>query len=165
MRLVRAAQLPRLERQPPLESRGALWVEVDAGDVALQVVNTHLSLYPSERVLQVDALLGPEWLGGVPAGQGAVLCGDFNALPCFPVCLRMTRRLRDVQAGHRGYRPRGTYGRFRIGRIDHIFVDPALEVEHVEVPDDGLARVASDHLPLIVDLRAPPGPGVSPKES
>ena len=39
---------------------------------------------------------------------------------------------------------------------DHVFADPALEVLHVEVPGDELARVASDHLPLVVDLRLPP---------
>jgi endonuclease/exonuclease/phosphatase family metal-dependent hydrolase len=119
----------------------------------LQVVNTHLSLHPAERSLQVDALLGPDWLGAIQPDGGTVLCGDFNALGWFPVCRRITRSLRDVQVGRHGYRPRSTWpGRFSVGRIDHVFVDPAIEVRHVEVPDDALARVASDHLPLIVDL-------------
>ena len=152
MRLVRAGALPSLPSRP-LEPRGALWVEITSGPVRLQVVNTHLSLHPAERSLQVDALLGPDWLGAIQPDGGTVLCGDFNALGWFPVCRRITRSLRDVQVGRHGYRPRSTWpGRFSVGRIDHVFVDPAIEVRHVEVPDDALARVASDHLPLIVDL-------------
>lgn len=151
--MVRAGRLPGLPRQPPLEPRGAIWVEIGSGATTLQVVNTHLSLHPLERGLQVDALLGPGWVGGIPPGQPTVLCGDFNALGWFPVCRRITRRLRDAQVGRPGYRPRNTFGgRFPLGRIDHVFVDPALEIHHVEVADDTLARVASDHLPVIVDL-------------
>src|SRR5205823_8657116 len=81
MRVVRAAALPGLGRVG-LEPRGALWVEVETDGSTMQVVNTHLSLHPTERGLQVNALLGPEWLGAVGAGQ-AVLCGDFNALSWF----------------------------------------------------------------------------------
>lgn len=154
MRLVRAGRLPTHPRRPDLEPRGALWVEVGEGPAALQVVNTHLGLSPKERAAQIDALLGPEWTGGMAAGAGAVLCGDFNALAWFPVCRRITARMRDVQMGRVGHRPRNTYwGRFPLWRIDHVFVDPALAVRHVEVPDDALTRVASDHLPVIVDLQ------------
>jgi endonuclease/exonuclease/phosphatase family metal-dependent hydrolase len=40
-------------------------------------------------------------------------------------------------------------------RIDHLFVSAGLEVTHVEVAGDELARVASDHRPLIADVRLP----------
>lgn len=152
LRVVRAGALPRRPRRRPLEPRGALWVEIGAQASTLQVVNTHLSLDPVERGMQVDALLGPEWLGGIPAGE-AVLCGDFNALPWFPVCRRITRRLRDAQSNRPGHQPRPTWpGGRRWGRIDHVFVDPAISVAGVAVADDVMARVASDHVPLIVDL-------------
>jgi endonuclease/exonuclease/phosphatase family metal-dependent hydrolase len=156
LRLVKAAPLPRLAA---LEPRGALWVELDLGGRPLQLLNTHLSLHPVERGRQVAALLGPAWLGHPRAAHGVVLCGDLNALPWFPVCRRLARRLRDCQVG-RDDPPRSTFGgRWSLGRIDHVFADPGLEVLHVEVPGDDLARVASDHLPLVVDLRLPPGAG------
>jgi len=152
MRVVRTGPLPRLPHRPPLEPRGALWAEVGTGAGKLQVINTHLSLHPLERRLQVRALLGAEWLGAIEPVAGAVLCGDFNALGWFPVCRRIAGRLRDVQVGRRE-RPRGTWsGRLALGRIDHVFVDHSLEVAGVDVPRDALAAVASDHLPLIVDL-------------
>jgi endonuclease/exonuclease/phosphatase family metal-dependent hydrolase len=40
-------------------------------------------------------------------------------------------------------------------RIDHIFISPGLEVSGIEVPHSELARVASDHLPLIAEIRLP----------
>jgi endonuclease/exonuclease/phosphatase family metal-dependent hydrolase len=154
MREVRSAMLPALSRRG-LEPRGALWVEVDVGGGhRLQVINTHLSLHPKERRLQVDALLGPEWLGDPRSGRDVLLCGDFNAMAWFPTCRSIATRLRDSQVGSRDRRPSSTwFGRFPMARIDHVFVDPHLEVTHVEVPDDEWARVASDHRPLVVDVR------------
>jgi len=37
-------------------------------------------------------------------------------------------------------------------RIDHIFVSPDIVVEDVFTPFDPLTRVASDHLPLVMDF-------------
>jgi endonuclease/exonuclease/phosphatase family metal-dependent hydrolase len=154
LRLVKAGPLPRLAA---LEPRGALWVELDVGGRPLQLLNTHLSLHPVERGRQVAALLGPDWLGDPRAARDVVLCGDLNALPWFPSCRRLARRLRDCQVG-REDPPRRTFGgRWPLGRIDHVFADPGLDVLHVEVPSDALAQVASDHLPLVVDVRLPGG--------
>ena len=157
LRLVRAGALPGLG----LEPRGAIWVEVDVPDGdgatrAVQLINTHFSLHPQERAIAADALLGPDWLGHPSAQHDIVLCGDFNALSWFPSFRRLSRRLADVQTGLDGHRPRRTwFGRFPIGRIDHILVDPNWTVVHVEVPDDTLARIASDHRPLFVDIKPP----------
>ena len=37
-------------------------------------------------------------------------------------------------------------------RIDHCFVSPEIEIRAVSAPFSPLARIASDHLPLIVDF-------------
>ncbi len=154
MRLVKAGPLPALRHRPPLEPRGALWVELETAAGPVQLVNTHLSLHPLERRLEVEALLGAEWLGSIDPGQPTVLCGDFNAMGWFPSCRRLRRRLHDAQVVKVGHRPRATWaGRMPIGRIDHVFVDPSIEVRHVEVPAHSLAKVASDHFPLLADLR------------
>jgi endonuclease/exonuclease/phosphatase family metal-dependent hydrolase len=42
-----------------------------------------------------------------------------------------------------------------VRRIDHIFVSPTIEVVHAEARRTPLARIASDHLPLVADLRLP----------
>ena len=157
LRLVRAGGLPGIG----LEPRGAIWVEADVPDrdgalQCVQLINTHFSLHPRERAMAADALLGPEWLGHPQARHDIVLCGDFNALSWFPSLRRLTGRLADAQTGLDGHRPQRTwFGRFPIGRIDHVLVDPEWRVLRVDVPADTLARVASDHRPLVVDL-APP---------
>ncbi len=170
IRRVRAGALPGIG----LEPRGAIWVEVEVpglpdGSPVVQLFNTHLSLHPRERALAAEALLGPLWLGDPAARHGTVLCGDFNALPWFPSLRRFRRRLVDAQASLDGHRPRSTwFGRFPLGRIDHVLVDPSWSVLRVEVPDDTLARVASDHRPVVVDIvpRVPlprPTPGQAPE--
>lgn len=167
LRVVRSGILPGIG----LEPRGALWVEIDVPDDVggthpLQVIVTHLSLHPRERILAARALAGPEWLGA--AGDDVVLCGDLNALSWFPSCAVLRRRLVDAQRGLDGHRPQRTwFGRFPLGRIDHVLVDPAWTVLDVQVPDDVLARVASDHRPLVVDAAprwavSPPAPAEVP---
>ena len=50
-------------------------------------------------------------------------------------------------------RPRRTWpALLPLFRLDHVFVSGDLEVQSFEVPSDNLTRVASDHLPVVVDL-------------
>lgn len=155
MRLVKTGILPGLEgrwREP----RGALWVAIDVGGVEVHVINTHLSLTERNRRLQIAKLLGPEWLSHPDRTGPAILCGDFNALPSSEVCRAIRRQLKDAQFELAGHRARGTFfGRFAAIRIDHVFIDSVFEVADVEVPNTTLTRVASDHLPLIAELRMP----------
>jgi endonuclease/exonuclease/phosphatase family metal-dependent hydrolase len=37
-------------------------------------------------------------------------------------------------------------------RIDHIFIDKSIAPLAIYTPDNALARVASDHLPLVMDI-------------
>ena len=158
MRLVKAGALPGLPDKPRIEPRGALWVAIELNGIEYQVLNTHLGLLPRERRVQAEALLGSDWLGHPECRGPVVLCGDFNALPSSPVCRRLRTCLHDAQIELDNHRPRRTfYGRFPMARIDHVFVDPATAVLDIEVPDTELARVASDHLPLIAELRFPAG--------
>ncbi len=156
MRLVRAGPLPVLSGVAHLEPRGALWVAVEVAGREVQIINTHLGLIPRERRLQVEALLGPDWLGHPECASPVVLCGDLNAIPSSPVCRRLGERLRDSQKELEAHRPMKTfYGRYPTARIDHVFADPEIEVLSVAVPSSQLTRIASDHLPLVVDLRIP----------
>lgn len=151
MRLVRAGSLPGM---PNREPRGALWVVIELGGGAeISVLNTHLGLTAGERRAQTQALLGPDWLGDPRCRDPVVLCGDLNAMPSSLVCRMLRTRLRDVQLEHETHRPRATFfTRFPMARIDYVFVSPGVGIRDIDVPGGALARVASDHLPLIVDL-------------
>ncbi|MDO8860579.1 endonuclease/exonuclease/phosphatase family protein [Haliea sp. E1-2-M8] len=152
-RLIKAGALPGLADRASLEPRGALWVALELDGVEVQFINTHLGLHPRERMAQVQALLGNEWLAHEQCLGPVILCGDFNALPSSPVCRQISGRLVDAQAQAPG-QPRGTFsGRFPAVRIDHIFVSAELEVTGIEVPASALARAASDHLPLLAEIR------------
>ncbi len=155
LRVVRAAALPTLENvRAPLEPRGALWVAIEGPQGEVQVLTTHLGLRRRERRAQVLALLDSDWLGHPACTEPLVLLGDFNALPSSEVYRLLTRRLRDAQTALAGHKPRGTWcGRVPWGRIDHVFLGGPWDVERVEVSRSLLARIASDHLPLVVDLR------------
>ena len=156
MKLVHAGPLPTIPDRPDIESRGALWTSIDVGDHEIQLFNTHFGLRRQERLIQVNALMGKEWLGHPDCRNPVIVCGDFNALPRSKVCRKIRRRFRDAQVLLDDHRPQRTFfGRYPVGRIDHVFVSPEITVHSIEVPRTALTLTASDHLPLIVELSIP----------
>ena len=154
LRPVRAGTLPGDDLRAGLEPRNVIWVaiEMDGGEV--QLLNTHLGLLSKERLRQVETLLGPEWLTHPECRNPVIVCGDFNAWPGSRPYRRLRTRLRDAQQSLSGHRPKGTWlSPFPFRRIDHVFLSPGLEVAGIQVPANHLARIASDHLPLVVDLQ------------
>jgi endonuclease/exonuclease/phosphatase family metal-dependent hydrolase len=170
LRVIHAGPLPGVRCPPPTpseltagshimrllknihEPRGALWVAITVGDREVQLVNTHLGLRRGERLIQVNALLSSEWLGHPDCRSPVIFCGDFNAQPGSKVCRRIRQHFHDAQLLLNDHRPQRTFfGRFPVGRIDHVFVSPEITVLGVEVPRTSLTRIASDHLPLIVE--------------
>ena len=136
------------------EPRGALWVGIDFHGTAVQILNTHLGLSKGERARQIEALLGPGWIGHPDCTGPRILVGDFNALPGSKEIRSVTEVLADAQVKLPGHKPKGTFfSRLPKARIDYVFVDPDITVRDVHVPSSELTRLASDHLPLIVDLR------------
>jgi endonuclease/exonuclease/phosphatase family metal-dependent hydrolase len=157
MRLIKAGALPSPVTGRFVEPRGALWVALDIGGRTIHVVNTHLGLTAGEKQMQIEVLLGPEWIGGNGHAEPFVFCGDFNSSPRSRIWRLCTQRLRDAQTEATSHVPRGTwFGHIPFARIDHVFVSPEIEVLRVDVGDDHLARAASDHRPLFVELRIGP---------
>ncbi|ARO33964.1 endonuclease/exonuclease/phosphatase family protein (plasmid) [Rhizobium sp. NXC14] len=135
------------------EARGALSVEVTAGDRKLLVVNTHLGLRGRERIRQMTTLLNSGWLHGTAeAPLPAVLCGDFNSIPSSASYRLAARTLKDAQLTGPGA-PRATFpSRYPLMRLDHIFVTDDLVVKKAVVLENRLTRIASDHLPLLAEI-------------
>jgi endonuclease/exonuclease/phosphatase family metal-dependent hydrolase len=153
-RLVKAGALPALLRWPKLESRGALWASIDMGGVHLQVINTHLSLNRPERLIQIESLLGSEWLGDPRCQDPVLLVGDFNATPRSRGYRRLASHFRDGQLAPGTGSPRATFPAYLpVLRIDHVFASQSVKLLNAEVVRTPLARVASDHLPLVVEFR------------
>jgi endonuclease/exonuclease/phosphatase family metal-dependent hydrolase len=153
-RLIRVGALPTVKGIYGLEPRGAIWARVEKdGCPPLNVLTTHLGLVPREQRLQAAALVGKDWMGHAECLGPTILAGDFNATSITRPYQTLVRRLADCQR-QLGVRP--TIKTFPSGfpaiRIDHVFVSPHIQVTGVKVAFSPLARMASDHLPLIVDF-------------
>ena len=154
MQLVCAARLPGPENNRGREPRSALWVSLDVNGETWQLLNVHLGLSPQERGMQVETLLSDQWLGNPHFQEPHLLCGDLNAVPGSRSHRLLSARLRDTPNRLATRRRARTFpSGFALLRLDHVFVGPKVEVMDARVPSSKLARVASDHLPLLVEAR------------
>jgi endonuclease/exonuclease/phosphatase family metal-dependent hydrolase len=126
------------------EPRGAILADVDCGGGPLRVVATHLGLRPAERRAQVERLLQ---LFTWQDDQPAVLMGDLNEW------LLWGRPLRHL---HRHFAPTPAPRSFPSGRplfaLDRVWTHPARLLRTLEAHRSPLARVASDHLPVVATI-------------
>ena len=152
-RKIRSAALPGHARVSQLEPRGALWVAVDLNGREVQVFNTHLGLVPREQQNQAQALVGSSWLAH-PDRQGpTILLGDFNVTSASSVYRTLSGALRPARKHVAKRSPSATFPSVMpVLRIDHLFVSEQVRVLDVFAPYDRLTRVASDHLPLVMDF-------------
>jgi endonuclease/exonuclease/phosphatase family metal-dependent hydrolase len=141
---------------PRREPRGCLRADIDLDGMRLHVFAAHLGLHWRERRRQAAALLSADILRDAALQHPLVLVGDFNSLSGRSAVPRWLRRqLVDCAREARDEAP--TFpSRFPLLRLDHVYVDTALRVLGCEVLRTPLARRASDHLPLIVDLELSP---------
>lgn len=151
MRLVKRDILPGHEPGGYREPRGALWVEIDIGSRKLHVLNTHLGLTFGERQQQIETLLGDEWLNSDAFLSRAIFCGDFNFSPRSKLYRQCREALKPAVPSAE---PQGTYcGRYPFIHIDHIFFQGDLRLTECITGDTDLARIASDHRPLIAEFQ------------
>ena len=152
-RLIQVGPLPGHPLTTVLEPRGALWVEVEVDGATVQILNTHLGLVPKEQQIQAAHLAGPAWLGHPRCAGPKILLGDFNATASSVVYRTLVSRLSPA----RGLAPKktptaGFPAQLPVLRIDHVFVSPEIRVLDVFAPYGPATRLASDHLPLVMDF-------------
>lgn len=150
--LRRACDLPGAGTFYCRESRVAISMDVETPLGVVQVINTHFGLGRSERLLQAQ-LLNDEWLAAGSGETPLILLGDFNSLPGSRTHRTLAQHLRDVRklvAPVRSFRTFPTS--FPAFAVDHIFVNTALHPLGLDVHRSPLARVASDHYPLVAEF-------------
>lgn len=153
-RLVHADKLPGYPRIQGLEPRGAIWICVEIDGRHVQVINTHLGLVPREQQIQAAAIAGPRWLAHPDCAGATILLGDFNAGPTSVVYRTLSHKLKAARRQTARRSPSPTFpSRMPVLRIDHVFVSDQIVVKEVFAPYTPLTRVASDHLPLVVDFQ------------
>ncbi|OGB26663.1 MAG: endonuclease [Burkholderiales bacterium RIFCSPLOWO2_02_FULL_57_36] len=125
------------------EPRGALDADISCHGHPLRVIATHLGLRPAERHDQIRKLLQV-----FDTDQMAVvLMGDVNEWFVWGKSLRwLVSHFQAVPA------PATFPSRWPVFALDRIWIRPRHRLVHVEVHATPLARIASDHLPLIAHI-------------
>ncbi len=125
-----------------------------ARETELRVVVTHLGLTPQERRIQagrlIDALVDPAPGGGdsATAMPPTIMLGDFNLVR------RQTRASRLLEEHFPTVVSEPTYpSRSPQLALDRIYLSDHWRVGTFHVLQTGLAKIASDHLPLIAQVR------------
>lgn len=134
------------------EHRGVQRVDLAMEDDTLHFYNVHLGTSLLERRHQAARLatlvhdkrvVGPK-----------IVLGDFNEwarhLGATDV---LAERLQSVDLSKHLSRRRTYPGIFPLLHLDHIYYEGKVEVLKVSLPRDRMALMASDHLPLVADLR------------
>ena len=149
-----------LARTGTNEQRGFTVAVIDVGGPPLRFYNTHLHTTAADRLLQTAQIATV--IDAAPPGM-KVLTGDFNARPGTPELAPIQPRLVDAlqSAGKASAdNPEGHTSPARLtgspaSRIDYIYVSREVSVESVQVPIDAATRLASDHYPVVAQLRLP----------
>lgn len=134
VKLQRACEMPGAAPWYCREQRIALWMEAETDLGPVHIMNSHFGLGRSERRLQAQLLIGPDWLGSVPPGQPAILLGDFNSVRTSSAYRVIATQLRDVRTLVRPLRAFRTFStRFPSLAVDHIFVNDVLSPTDLSV--------------------------------
>jgi endonuclease/exonuclease/phosphatase family metal-dependent hydrolase len=134
------------------EPRCSQRVGIDVGlPELLQIFNVHLGTALLERRYQASRLAA--WVHDRRVPGPKVVLGDFNEWQRGIAEDTLSKHLESVDLFPHLRRRRTYPGFFPVLHLDHIYYVGAVEVRQVRLPRTRLALVASDHLPLVADLR------------
>ncbi len=136
------------------EPRACHRVDVDVYGHVLHVFNVHLGTAVSERRKQAPKLA--EFVAHHQHLRGSkVLLGDFNEWLKGLTSKTLGAMLEGVDLTAHLQRKRTYPGMWPMVHLDHIYVAGGVQVEKVSLPRTRLTLMASDHLPLVADIRMP----------
>jgi endonuclease/exonuclease/phosphatase family metal-dependent hydrolase len=134
------------------EPRCSQRVAVDVGGVGvLHVFNVHLGTALLERRYQASRLAS--WVHDKRISGPKLIVGDFNEWSRGIAEDLLAQRLQSVDLYPHLKRRRTYPGFFPVLHLDHIYFDGGIEVRRIELPRTRLSMVASDHLPLVAEVR------------
>jgi endonuclease/exonuclease/phosphatase family metal-dependent hydrolase len=133
------------------EPRRLQRVDVSVHGSTLHVYNVHLGTAILERRHQAKRLA--TIVGDRHVSGPKLVLGDFNEWMRGLATKMLSERLNSIDL--RDHLPhRRTYpGLFPILHLDHIYYAGRLEILGIELPRTRLSLVASDHLPLVAEVR------------
>lgn len=133
------------------EHRGVQRVDVGLDDDTLHFYNVHLGTSLMERRHQAARLATLVHDKRVTGPK--IVLGDFNEWARGMAKDVLAERLQSIDLSKHLSRRRTYPGFFPILHLDHIYYEGQVEVLKVTLPRDRLSLMASDHLPLVADLK------------
>jgi endonuclease/exonuclease/phosphatase family metal-dependent hydrolase len=134
------------------EHRGVQRVDVALEDDTLHFYNVHLGTSLLERRHQAARLATLVHDRRVTGPK--IILGDFNEWARhLGATDLLAERLQSIDLSKHLSRRRTYPGFFPILHLDHIYYEGMVEVLKVSLPKDRMAKMASDHLPLVADLK------------
>lgn len=134
------------------ESRACQRADLDLGaSQLLHIYNVHLGTAVLERRYQAPRLAA--YVHDRRIEGPKIILGDFNEWTRGLATSTLTSLFESVDI-YAHIRRRRTYpGIFPVVHLDHIYYEGHVEVKSVELVRSRQALIASDHLPLVADLR------------
>jgi endonuclease/exonuclease/phosphatase family metal-dependent hydrolase len=133
------------------EERCVQRADIDLHGQTLHVYNVHLGTAILERRYQAGRLA--QIVADRHVGGAKLVLGDFNEWMKGSTTRLLSMKLKSVDLGEYLKRRRTYPGLFPILHLDHIYYAGRLEILGIELPRTRMSLVASDHLPLVADLR------------
>src|SRR5262245_41634715 len=133
------------------EPRCCQRVDLDLGGHLLHLYNVHFGTAILERRVQAERLAGIVSDRRVTGPKGVP--GDFYEWKRGPASALLSERLRGVDLTAHLKRRRTYPGLLPLVHLDHIYYQGRVEVQRVELVRTRRALIASDHLPLVAELR------------
>jgi endonuclease/exonuclease/phosphatase family metal-dependent hydrolase len=133
------------------EPRRLQRVDIAADGGTLHVYNVHLGTALLERRHQAGRLA--TIVSDRHVAGSKIVLGDFNEWMRGWTTAILSERLNSVDLRDHLRRRRTYPGLFPILHLDHIYYAGKIEIVKIELPRTRLALVASDHLPLVADVR------------
>jgi endonuclease/exonuclease/phosphatase family metal-dependent hydrolase len=141
------------------EPRACLRVDLAInGRLALHVFNVHLGTSPWERKAQAQMLVSSEILSNPQLTQPRIMLGDFNEWMLGSPSRLLANHLVSADLRIHLQRSRTYPGLFPFVHLDHIYFDETLHLECLSLHKSRTAMMASDHLPLVANLRRKESP-------
>jgi len=133
------------------EPRTCQRVDLAVDSHTLHVYNVHLGTALLERRHQAVRLAGIVHDRRIEGPK--IVLGDFNEWMRGLATATLTERLHSIDIRTHLRRRRTYPGFFPILHLDHIYYEGHVEVTSVELPRTRKSLMASDHLPLVANLR------------
>jgi endonuclease/exonuclease/phosphatase family metal-dependent hydrolase len=134
------------------EPRGCQRADLDLGNGRiLHIYNVHLGTAVLERRYQAPRLAA--WVHDRRVTGPKVILGDFNEWMRGLATSTLNSLFESIDIYAHLKRRRTYPGIFPVLHLDHIYYEGHVEVRNVELVRSRKAMMASDHLPLVADLR------------